>query len=529
MSVRFSFAGKCFVAAVSAIALVAGSTAGQTIILGPMDATAVFAAGQAWGGHTTTPVQNPTSVSYFYSGSYVEYPVTVESPGMYDVLVNTGTPLDNIKAQVHVRQGESLFWYASPVTPVPNSGDPNIPYDYAIKGSFTVTGVPIMVAGTSTLRVRNVTILLSTNANREPSYENDTAGNTRYTGFDMGEIVLTRTGDLPPMGVISGQVTSADLGGVAVPEAFVMTGTEPVPEPGPMWQRGFWTTTDADGRFMLPAFTGEQTLQAGSPAMMAWPGVSTVVTVSTGATTTQNLSLASRGTTLPDGRFSVQVECEMFIAKNIDYFSGAPGAYDPSPVVIQGRPLASNGFNAGYIDIDNWVELPVYIPKGQGGEYLVSHTYFNGYWDGVSYPDAATKFIVNGEDSNSTVILEPNTAGINPATGDRYGPGDGYSRAATLTADTPVVLKEGYNLIRVLAVSDLGATTASAWDAFTLTQKNAPVLPPGARQALRIAAGLEAGPTSGAVFDGLNVAKAGASATAIDMLDAVTFARDGKL
>jgi hypothetical protein len=295
-----------------------------------MDATTVFAAGQAWGGHTTTPVQNPTSISYFYSGSYVEFPITVESPGMYDVLVNTGTPLDNIKAQVHVRQAESLFWYASPVTPVPNSGDPNIPYDYAIKGSFTVTGVPIMFAGTSTLRVRNVTILLSTNANREPSYENDPGGNTRYTGFDMGEIVLTRTGGLPPMGVISGQVTCPDLGGVAVPRAFVMTGTEPVPEPGPMWQRGFWTTTDADGRFMLPAFTGEQTLQAGSPAMMAWTGASSAVSVSTGATTTQNLSLASRGTKLPDGRFSVQVESEMFIAKNEDYFSGAPGACCPA-------------------------------------------------------------------------------------------------------------------------------------------------------------------------------------------------------
>jgi hypothetical protein len=332
------------------------------------------------------------------------------------------------------------------------------------------------------------------------------------------------------MGTVSGTVKSTDLGGIPVQGAFVManTGTA-VPEPGPYWQKGYWTTTAADGSFTLPAPAGANNVQAGQPSMFAFGGSNVAQpTVAATQTSTVSLDLTSRFTKTTDGRYTVKVECEYFTGKDPDDFSASPGAYNPSPVVIQGQAQASNGFFDGYADLTNYIDIPVDIPAGQGGQYVLQDLYFNGYWDGSSFKDAITQFTANQgtADANSVQATEPNSA---PA--GSTNPSDGYTTQGLVTYDTPIVLKAGHNVIRLLAIGSDSVNSAAAWDAFILTQKNVPVTPPSAARALRIAAGLEAAPTpaTGAEFTGLNANTSGASATVIDIIDAVTLAKAGNL
>jgi len=454
-------------------------------------------------------------------------PFSVEFPGIYSAEVVVGVPLDNMKAQLDVRPEGTADHYATADLLVPNTGD------WAMTGIMTATDIPLRTPGAYILRIRNVTLLHTTADNREPGYENDSVGAWRPNAFNFGPMTLTRTGDLPAMATLSGKVTASDLGGMPVEGAYVMANAgASVGEPGPMWQQGYWTRTNAQGNYTLSVPEGTYTVQAGLPSMFAFPGATaSAVSVGAGGQIT-NLDLPSRYTKTTDGRYTVQVETEYFVNKIPDTFNPAPGSYQNSPVVIQGRPVDSNGINAGFIDVADWIDVPVVIPAGQGGAYLVSDLYFNGYWDGVSYPEAITRFTANPgtSEENSTEAVEPNTAGLDDQ-GQPRAPWEGYNRQGRVDFATPLTLKEGLNIVRVTAGGVGGTNAGAAWDAFILTQESAPIPPAGAKQVLRVAAGLEAAPSpaSGPAFTALNVETSGDSATKIDVLDAVKLAKEGKI
>ncbi|HEY3269480.1 MAG TPA: hypothetical protein VGM37_21410 [Armatimonadota bacterium] len=508
-----------FIAGVALLTLgAATAVAVDPITVDPRNATACYIAGRAWAGNAATPVINADgAISYYYNASWVEIPFTVVTPGIYDASFTVYTPVADLTAQIDVRPKSSNVHYITPDFAIPNTGDWGTPGDVA------VTGIPLLQAGDYLLRVYNTKLIHNnTAADRAPGYDAD-------SGFNWSIITLTNTGDLPPMGTVSGAVKSADMGAVPVADAFVMANTgTPAPEPGPFWQKGYWTTTAADGSFTLPAPAGANNVQAGQPSMYAISGSPVAqATVAAGQTSAVDLNLPSRFTKDQDGKYTVKVESEYFTGKDPDAFSTSPGAYASSPVVIQGQAPASNGFFCGYMDVGNYVDVPVDIPAGQGGEYTVTDLYFNGYWDGSSFKDAITKITANlgTADENSVEATEPNSAPSGSA-----NPSDGYTTQGSTTFAAPIVLKAGHNLVRLTNMGDGAVNAAAAWDAFVLVQKNVPVTAT-ARQALRIAAGLDAGPSpaAGAAFTALNLNTSGASAGVIDITDAIALAKAGKL
>lgn len=439
------------------------------------------------------------------------------------------TPVANCKAQIDVSLAGSNVHYATDDIAVPTTGD------WGAKGTASVTGVPLPQAGDYILRVRNTKMNHNNTAgNREPGYETDTSVEPpvyRETAFNFGTIVLTRRFAAPGIGTVTGTVKSADMGNQGVAGAYVMAnfGT-PVPEPGPFWQRGYWTTTGPDGSFTLPAIVGSNNVQAGLPSMYAFAGSNVLnVTVNAGLTYTANLNLPSRYVQT-GGRYSVQVESEYFTGKTPDTFSPEPQSYQTSPVAILGRAVCQNGLMCGYIDIGNYIEVPVDIPVGQGGDYQVSDIVFNGNSDGINYLNALTRFTANPgtTDESVTEMIEPNTTPKDPQSGEYVGlPDLGYTTPATYVFTNPIRLKAGRNIIRIESLDNAqnpGSYSSSDWDAFVLTQTVAA----SARRALRIAAGLEVAPTAGE-FGSLNTVTTGGSATVIDIADAVALAKAGKL
>ena len=493
---------------------------------------AVYIAGHARPGHTTNPVKNADGViSYFYTNSWIEVPFTVETAGVYELSIPFASTVTDLKAQVHIRAaGSNIFW-ASDALAVPTSGD------WGTFVAVNVPNIPILEPGAHLLRVANTKLQHHSAADRDPAYENDpgtegpSTGPARGTGFNFGIMTLTRAGDLPPTGTLAGTVTSSDLGGIPVAGAAVMayTGAD-VLEPGPLWQKGFWTTTGSSGAFSLTVPAATYTVQTGQPSMYQYAGTGVGnAAVVAGQTRTVSMDLPSRWTKTEDNRNTVQVEVEYFTAKNPDVFDAAVDEYNASPVVVQGRPISSNGMNAGYLDIGNFIDIPVDVPAGQGGEYTVTDLYFNGYWNGVDYFDAITQVIANPgtAEANTVQAVEPNTTPKDEF--DTYvgRPDTGYSVRGSVTYESAIVLKEGHNIIRMQAAGTGGQNAASAWDALVLTQVNIPVPTGSAAKALKVAAGLEA--VAAGDLAALNVVTTGESSDRIDILDAIALARDGKL
>jgi hypothetical protein len=494
---------------------------------------AVWVSGQAWPGHVTTPVKNDGGViSFFYSNSWIEIPFAAEQPGIYELTIPVYSPEQNLRAQAHVRAADSNLMYATDSFAVPTTGD------WGAVQNVMVSGIPILQAGPHILRFANTKFQHHTAENREPALENEPGeggpgtGGPRFSGFNFGIMTLTRTGDLPgATGTISGTVVSADQGGIPVVNAFVMASTgEPVGEPGPLWQKGFWSRTDADGAYSLTVLPNTYNVQAGQPSMYAMAGaISADVTVAAGATAPVNLNLPSRWTRAEDGRHSLQVESEYFVAKVQDTFSTNPGEYRGSPVVVQGRPFASNSMNAGYLDFGNYIDLPVEVPAGQAGAYTVENIFFNGFWDGANYLNALTRFTANPgtAQENHVQAVEPNTTPRDEF-GNYVGPPDtGYSVQGRVVYPEPLTLREGHNIIRISSHGTFMQQSSSAWDAFVLTQVNVPAPGASAARALRLAGGLQA-PEAGDM-EAHNVVTTGDSANQVDLLDAVELAKQGRM
>lgn len=492
--------------------------------INPDNATFVWATGEASAGFVTTPTKpGDGTITNFTKGSYVEIPFSVDAPGLYKLTTPVATNIDDGMLQFDIRPEGTEAHYSTPDMPVPNTGGMG-----NFNHSIVVDELPLLTAGNYILRVRNTTRLHNhTAANREPQYMSDFSVNPpvfRSTAVNFGTMVITKTYNLPPTAVISGKVLASDIGNFGVQGAWVMavpTTTTSVEEPGPFHQKGFWTTTAADGSYSLPVLAGSYVVQAGRPDMYAFAGSNKASSSpASGETSTVDLSLPSRYYKTTAGKYEVQVEAEYFFAKPTDVFG--TGGYAPSVIALQGVPAAQNGIRPGYTDPGDFIDIHVDVPVGAAGLYWLSHKYFNGYWDNATYPDGDIQFTANPGTANENYIyaLHPNTTPKNEDGSWAGGPAVGYDTPGVLLFPDPLDLLEGHNVIKIELTG--GSTT---FDAFVLSEVNEPVAQPGAGEALRIAAGLKAGPPAGSAFAALDVVVD----NKITIADAVSLAKQGKL
>jgi len=276
---------------------------------------------------------------------------------MYSAHLVYGTPNSGVTSSVSISRQDGLFHWTSEDLSLVATGA----YGTLVPGPAT-GGTPLQT-GDYIIRVQNISHTHSTT--HVQVYEwNDGAC------FDIGQIVLTRTGVLPEFGAVTGQVTSPDMG-IPVAGALVTanpTGAE-VPEPGPFWKRGWWTTTDANGTYQLSVPPGTYTVQAGQPSMYALAGgrAQGVTVTETGASTT-DINLQSRW--MND---TVRVEAEYYTQKNPDDWNN-----DVTGIALLPVSEGSNGYKLGWIDAGDWVDVPVDVPEGKGGLYTLTSYYTNG-------------------------------------------------------------------------------------------------------------------------------------------------------
>ncbi|HEY3269501.1 MAG TPA: hypothetical protein VGM37_21515 [Armatimonadota bacterium] len=483
-------------------------------VANPKDANFVYVIGEQGSGTVGYPQRLGNTVTNLTRGSYIEIPMTFDSPGIYRASISTATPLAGGAAvpcpspsvQLDLRPASSNAHYATDDIAIPSSGSAFV--------STTVADIPVLQSGDYILRMVDTTLFHTTVANRA-NFNAYGSGGFISNRVDVGQAVFTKTGDLPATATLSGVVTGSDIGGGGVADAEVMANPvgAGVPEPSILWQKGFWTTSDATGAYTLPVLAGAYDTQAGQAAMFAYPGGLTTATVAGGATATANISLPSRVTQDASGHYQIHVEAEYFIAKPVDSFGAG---YPASIIAFQQNAQASNQIALGYTDAGDFVDIPVDVPAGAGGTYTLTDYYFNGYWDGVSKPDGDVSFTANVGTGN-----ESKTQDLQPNTSPTADPAGGYNTPGVKVFTQPITLVEGHNVIRLKLEAG-----SSNFDAFMLTSSAAFPARPSATRALRILAGLDPAPAppSGAAFKALDVTLD----NKIDMEDAVKLARSGQ-
>jgi len=465
------------------------------------------------GGQVAYPEKAGNTITNLYRGSYVEIPMTFATPGIYQAVIPTKAWGPAPFVQLDLLPEFSDDHYAT--------GDVAVP---AVNDAFsdtTIANSPVLTAGAYTLRVRNTTQFRTTSATREDFNAYGADPEVYQNGFwpnrlDFGQVLFTQTGPLPSVGTLTGVVKSSAIGGIVVPKAIVMANPagQEVPEPSIIWQKGFWTMTGADGAYSMPVLAGTYSVQAGQAASYGYQGGAAMATVGSGGSATANIDLPSRVTQDASGHYEINVEAEYFINKPVDSFGGG---YAAAVIAFQQNDDAKNGLVLGYTDGGDFIDIPVDVPAGAGGQYTLTDYYFNGYWDGVSKPDGIVSFTANPDELDESSIQD-----AQPNTSPTSDPAGGYNTPGVKVFGQPITLREGHNIIRMKLESG-----SSNFDAFKLTSLATFPMRPGALRALSIAAGIEAAPTpaSGAPFMALDADGNGR----IEVQDAAKLARQGLL
>jgi hypothetical protein len=268
-----------------------------------------------------------------------------------------------------------------------------------------------------------------------------------WSNVHIGSIRLTRAGDLPAFGTITGNVLADRPAGLGVRRALVTAnppGDAP-PEPSAFWKNGWYTCTADDGSFTLNAPAGAQDLKAGRPGSYQVQGspIATVDVPVDGSVST-DLTLSSLFHDDGQGRQVAEIQ-------NV-YFDQAAGNVGILPVD------GENGYKVGWIDPADSTTIYVDVPRT--GLYKVASSYFNGGTDGTVR--------ISTDRGSSTQALQPVT---------------GWDRQGLVNYPDPLYLVHGTNAVTMTLVSG-----SSDQNAFHLTMP--PVTVGDAAGALRIAAGL---------------------------------------
>jgi hypothetical protein len=455
-------------------------TPSDTITIVPSDLSAIFngygAVPRVYYPYAGSPTNS--TVGFFERDCWIEFPFTVTKPGLYSLTMDIGSATgSNRVVTADVRQDGSNQHFTTKEIVMPITGD------YHTFSPFTADDQIPLKAGKYILRLQNVSDL------------HDPAPATPLTASastNVGRVTFNRVGDAPATAGLSGTVTSSDLG-TPVASARVLAnlpGSEVV-DPSPFSYHGYWTMTDATGKYQLAVPAGSYSVQAGRPDTYIKYGATVPVTVAAGGATA-NLSLLSNWVS-----GTIKVEDEYYF----DKIAEAPGSGSGTGIQLIPDATSSNGFRLGALNSEDYVLLHVDVPPGQAGDYSVTAFYFT-----PTVATAQMRLVAN----NGSAVQE-----LLPPVADVTAP-------AQYTFTQPIHLNAGMNTIKQWMFTP-EASLGTDIDAIQLTRVATPLTP--AAKALRIAGGLDAATLDD--MSTLNVVTTGSSASVIDIQDAVTLAQQG--
>jgi hypothetical protein len=484
----------------------------------------------------------------FGAGSYAPFTFTAQLPmtaGVNRIRITNADPLDeglNLDYfTVTQVEGGHFGTLTGTVTNGTVTGNP------PVSGvAITVTDATSAVVGSATTDAAGkYTILLPAGSYTVTPSKTGFSGAAKPASISGSQ---TTTVDFSLVqGAVSGKVT--DQSGAAI-VGTVVTATD---SGGAVLNTA---TTDANGAYSMALPTGAANLSTGAP--MSIPAKASVTV---GAATTQNLVV----TRLQGGTpVSITYDQDFFSEKTsvtahtVDGPYSLPAevadwdpqaAHGPGAVTIDGVPFTAPDVTGSNLNVMSLVDPNnvVTVPTGKFAAMVVIGTSsgpgsfpLNGPGDAtVTYSDNSTgtaPFFLADWGTEQSAAVEPRIADetwgairfarrhIDPNNGN----GDGYNFRMFSCV---IPLDPTKQAVSVTLPADDTVSIAPNPFVWAISMANAAsaTQPLGlARQALRIAGGLDAAPAAGATFNALNVVTTGASAGKIDIADAVALAKEGK-